>query len=117
MKQTPGDELAWQMQHALDEQPEREVYFAKPRMFRFDFAFRDQKLAIEVNGGVWKKKARHQTGIGFTRDCVKRSLAAIHGWRVIEVTPAHIQSGEALQWIEAALCTTTRTRAGEINPC
>ena len=82
--------------------PVRELRFAPPRRFRFDFAWPDKKLAVEVNGAHWVG-GRHNTGSGMDSDCEKYALAVLDGWRVITVTSTHINSGEALQWIERAL--------------
>jgi very-short-patch-repair endonuclease len=75
---------------------------AKPRRFRFDFAFVAQKLAVEVQGAVWTR-GRHTRGGGATSDAEKLSLAAVGGWRVIVATAEHVDSGQAVAWIEQAL--------------
>jgi very-short-patch-repair endonuclease len=84
----------------------REHKFAAPdRDWRFDFAWRDVKIALEVEGGTWnpKKKSRHTTGSGFEDDCEKYAHAVISGWGVIRVTSKQVASGKALEWIGAAL--------------
>ena len=80
----------------------REHRFAPPRRWRFDFAWPDRKLAVEVDGGVWTR-GRHTRGAGVERDNEKFARAAIDGWRVVRVTPGQIRSGQAIRWIEAAL--------------
>lgn len=72
------------------------------RRFRFDLAFPAKLLAVECDGGIWNG-GRHVRGRGVLSDCEKASLAAILGWRMIRVTPQHVKSGEAIQWIEKAL--------------
>ena len=42
--------------------PEREVRFHKTRRWRFDFAYPEKLLAIEIHGGVWSK-GRHGRGV------------------------------------------------------
>lgn len=74
------------------------------RQFRWDFAFPQARLLVEVQGGIWRKGA-HSSGVGVTRDCEKAAYAAMHGWRTFGVTAAQIDSGEAVQWINAALQT------------
>ena len=89
----------------------REVKVIPNREFRFDFEcywVNEPSVAdpilIEVQGGVWLKgKSGHSSGTGITRDCEKLSLAAVHGYRCIVVTPAQIRSGKAIQWIKQAL--------------
>lgn len=76
--------------------PEREYLFARPRMFRFDFAFPDRKLAVEIEGGTFFGKSRHGSGPGFERDCEKYNIAAKLGWRVLRYTTAMVERGEAI---------------------
>jgi very-short-patch-repair endonuclease len=96
------DRLAFQLKACRLPTPEREYVFAKPRKFRFDFVWVKQKVAVEVNGAVWSH-GRHTRGGGATSDAEKLSLAAVAGYRVLVVTAAHIDSGQAVTWIEQAL--------------
>lgn len=82
--------------------PVRELRFAPPRRFRFDFCWPDKLLAVEVDGGSWVN-GRHSRGTGIDSDCEKLALAMLDGWRVLRVTGTHIKSGQAIQWIERAL--------------
>lgn len=82
--------------------PEREHRFHSVRRFRFDFAYPEKKIAIEVEGGTWGK-SRHTSGIGYKNDCEKYNLAAIDGWYVLRVTGDHIKSGLAIDWIAQIL--------------
>ena len=94
--------LAMQIQAIKLPKPEREYRFHPKRMWRFDLAWPERMVACEVEGGVFSG-GRHTRGVGFTGDCEKYSEAAIAGWKVIRVTPTHIQQGRALEWIERAL--------------
>lgn len=95
--------LAFQLKAAGLEH-EREAQVIPGRRYRFDF--RLDWLLVEVNGGVWAKGASgHSSGTGITRDCAKTSEAVSLGFTVMSVTPAHVKSGQALQWIEKALTT------------
>jgi hypothetical protein len=80
--------------------PEIEYQFLQKRKFRFDFAWPNIKVAVEVEGGTWSG-GRHVTGPGFETDCVKYNLAACNGWRVLRVTNKMIESEEliALKYI------------------
>lgn len=62
--------------------------FDKVRRFRFDFAIPSLMVAIEADGLQFGKsgKSRHTTAKGFTGDCDKFNLAALHGWRVLRYT-------------------------------
>lgn len=79
-----------------------EYWFAKPRRWRFDYAFPDSKLAIEVEGGAFIG-GRHTSGSGFLKDMEKYNAAVLLGWRVLRVTPRMVASGEALTLVERAL--------------
>jgi very-short-patch-repair endonuclease len=82
--------------------PVTEFRFAPPRRWRFDFAWPDHQLAVEVEGGAFIG-GRHTRGLAFQHDCEKYNEAVMAGWRVLRVTPAQITSGEAIAWIEQAL--------------
>lgn len=60
-------------------------------MFRFDFAWLKQRVAVEVQGSTWVKGA-HSTGAGIERDCEKLDLAACSGWRVLYFTSSQIRT-------------------------
>ena len=83
-------------------EPVLEHRFAPPRRWRFDFAWPAQPVALEVEGGVWSG-GRHTRGSGFSADAEKYNAAVLMGWRVLRVTADHVNSGEALQWVEQAL--------------
>lgn len=72
------------------------------RDWRFDFAWPDQWVGLEVEGGGWVG-GRHTRGKGFEDDCVKYAAAARLGWQVIRVTGNMIDDGSALQTVEAVL--------------
>jgi very-short-patch-repair endonuclease len=95
-------QLAFQVRAAQLPEPVREHRFCPPRRFRFDLSWPDRKVACEIQGGVWNG-GRHTRGAGAESDAEKLSLAAVDGWRVLVVTAKHVQSGEALTWIERAL--------------
>jgi very-short-patch-repair endonuclease len=80
---------------------EREVVFAPPRRWRFDFANYAYRLAVEINGGIWSQ-GRHNTGKGSEKDMEKTNAAILMGWRVFTFSPRHVAEGEALRIIEAA---------------
>ena len=65
--------------------PIREFRFSK-RRFRFDFAFPDRKVAVEIEGGGWLY-GRHHRPKGYERDLEKYNLAQSLGWKVFRFTP------------------------------
>jgi len=103
-RQPSALEEAFAQQVALVGLPEpvREYQFAPPRRWRFDFAWPERKIAVEVEGGIWAN-GRHTRGSGFEKDAVKYNEAAALGWSVYRFTSGMIDSGAALRLIEAAL--------------
>jgi hypothetical protein len=84
--------------------PVAEVMFARPRKWRFDWAWPDRLIALEIEGGVWLKGGgRHNRGAGFVKDLEKYNAAAILGWRIIRCTPQQFESGAVLADLAKAL--------------
>ena len=76
----------WRMlEPSYGPQPEREVRFHPDRRWRFDFAFVEQHIAVEVDGNAWHTKGggRH----GTDKDREKINAAASLGWRVFHFSP------------------------------
>lgn len=82
--------------------PETQAQIIPGRKFAFDFAYRAEKLAIEVQGGIWTNGA-HARGSGVKRDCLKAALAVSLGWRVLPVDDSMIKDGQAVELIAQAL--------------
>jgi hypothetical protein len=78
--------------HGLPE-PVTEHRFHPTRMWRLDYAWPDRKLALEVEGGIWRQGGgAHSHPLNIQRDMQKYSEAAILGWRVLRVAPEHLAS-------------------------
>lgn len=67
-------------------EPEEEFRFHPTRKWRFDFAYPEQKIAVEVEGGTWVG-GRHIHPVGFEKDCEKYNAATAMGWKVFRVPP------------------------------
>ena len=93
--------------------PVTELEFSPPRRWRFDLAWPKEKIALEIEGGIFKRKGatrcrtcgqtpagRHVSGQGFLSDMEKYNKATALGWRLFRVTPQMISNGEALNLIE-----------------
>ena len=91
-------------------EPEREYRFAPGRRYRADFAWPEQRVLVECEGGGWTG-GRHTRGTGFEADLAKYALAQRLGYNVVRVSQRMISSGEALATIEAAL-----KKSSEIHP-
>ena len=81
---------------------EQEVRFHPERHWRFDLAWPDFKLAVEVEGGVFAN-GRHSRGKGFTEDCVKYNSAIQLGWRVLRFTTEQVTQGQAVSVIKSVI--------------
>src|SRR5688500_17266216 len=78
--------------------PEPEYKFLTDRKFKIDFAFVDQRIAVEIEGGVWTG-GRHVRGSGFMKDKEKYNLLAKEGWRLFRFTPEEANNGKAVQFL------------------
>jgi hypothetical protein len=81
--------------------PTREFPFAlsRGRKFRFDAAWIEERVAIEVQGGTWTKGA-HSSGKGLRRDFQKQNLAVVLGWRVLFCDGEMIRNGEIVETVK-----------------
>lgn len=103
-KRTPKDwpgVLIGQIRLLKLPEPVREHRFCE-RRWRFDLAWPERLLAVEVDGGI-HSNGRHVRGKGYTNDCVKLNRAALEGWTVLRVTTGMVSSGEAIGSLERAL--------------
>lgn len=66
--------------------------------WRFDFAWPDRKLAVEVEGGAFVG-GRHTRGAGFSKDLIKYHHAAMLGWLVYRCDAAMIRNGMVVDFI------------------
>lgn len=96
------DLLARQVAAAQLPAPAREYRFHDTRKWRFDFAWPEPHLAVEVEGAIFAM-SRHTRGVGFTQDADKYNAAVLLGWRVLRFTHVQITSGAALKTIREAL--------------
>ena len=96
----------WQMLSSLP--IEREYNFDKAigRKHRFDFAFPNKMIAVEVEGNAWSVKGggRHMQD----SDLEKYNIAASMGWRVFRFSPSMLKKDPAgcIQTVEEAYCLT-----------
>ena len=103
MSRSGGEELFLiQVAEAELETPQSEHKFLDKRRFRFDFAWPDRLLAVEIEGGVWVG-GRHNRGKGYENDCDKLNLSQLEGWLLLYVTTTHIARGDAAELIRKAL--------------
>ena len=82
--------------------PEREYRFHRRRRWRWDYAWPNRLIALEIQGGVWTK-GRHTRGKGYIADLEKLNEGQLLGWTVLWVTPEQMADGTALRLVERAL--------------
>ena len=81
-------------------EPIREHRFHPTRRWRFDAAWPEFMLAVEVEGGQWLKKSRHTTGSGFTADLEKYHHGMELGWNIYRCSAELINDGRAVALIQ-----------------
>lgn len=77
----------------------RQYPFHGIRQWKFDFAFNELKLAIEIDGAVYTN-GRHTRGKGFEEDCEKKAEAAILNWTVLNFSTGQVKSGYAIEMVQ-----------------
>lgn len=95
--------------------PVREYPFHPTRKWRFDFAWPDVKVAVEIEGGIYKI-GRHQRPEGFRKDCEKYNEATRLGWSVLRFTPSDLTENpqKCIQMV-GVLILTKRDMKGATN--
>lgn len=83
-------------------EPVFEHRFHLGRKWRFDIAWPDRFLAIEVQGGIWTR-GRHTRGAAMLKEWEKLNTAASLGWRILYVQPTDLFKLETLSTIKLAL--------------
>lgn len=88
-------------------EPQEEYMFHPKRKWRFDLAWPEHRLAVEIEGGIWLQTSEgrskgHANPKRFLDDIEKYNEAALAGFRLIRVTPEMVGDGQALALIERA---------------
>lgn len=96
---------------------EREHAFANSigRRWRFDFAWPQHKLAVEIEGLVVMRiggelvcKGRHASISGFKDDCEKYAWAVVFGWRVMRFEQSQVKDKTAIDMLVRAIASSPR---------
>lgn len=82
--------------------PVFEHKFHPSRKWRFDLAWPDLKIAVEIEGGIWNQ-GRHTRGVGFLADMIKYNEATRLGWRVYRFSTTFVKKGKALAYMQKVL--------------
>lgn len=75
--------------------PISEFRFNPPRKWRIDFCWPDEKIAVEIEGGIFSR-GRHVRGLGFLKDLEKYNTITLMGYRLFRFTPQQVKNGEAI---------------------
>lgn len=71
--------------------PVKEFLFCPSRKWRADFAYVNERILIEVDGGAFCG-GRHNRGVGFNKDIEKLNTATIMGYSVLRYTPENMDT-------------------------
>lgn len=108
--------------------PQKEHRFHPERMWRFDYAWVEKKIAVEIDGGSFgrvvvchqckqpvkrflksggimliREGSGHNTGPALNRDHEKFNEAVKLGWRVYHFTPERIKDHSAIDFVASVL--------------
>lgn len=114
MKMTPHDEFLILCIHAGIPEPrskshkDGELRFCPPRRWRFDYAWEDHKIAVEMQGGLWTR-GRHSGGTGQVNDMEKFNAAVMCGWRVLQFTPEQVRKGDPISFVKTLIYGNKRS--------
>ena len=98
-KLSPGEEaFALHCRAVIPIAPVREHRFWPGRRHRFDFAWPDLMVAVEIEGGI-RSGGRHTRGQGYINDLEKYNQATFMGWKVFRFATESVYNGEAIKMI------------------
>ena len=106
-----------------------ELAFHEKRKWRFDFAWPDLMVALEIEGGTYShgkekvdrnghrsiSKSRHLTATGFHEDCIKYCEEAILGWSVLRVDAKMVKDGTALSLLKRAIRAKVQQKSNALR--
>jgi len=105
---TPETEYRFAMHYVgMGKELRKRIQAAGLKDWRFDFAWPDHMLAVEVEGGTFVG-GRHTRGVGFRDDCHKYHHAMRLGWTVYRCEGTLIRMGLAVALIERLLQATVK---------
>lgn len=91
-----------------------EYKFHPTRKWRFDYCILSEKIAIEVEGGIFTR-GRHTRGVGYKNDLLKYNEAARLGYRLIRVTPDLLLTSYTIKLIEDLAGISVNNNLADIN--
>lgn len=82
--------------------PTCEHQFHPTRKWRFDYAWTEERVALECDGGAWTQ-GRHTRGKGFIADQDKRNAALALDWKVFHCTPQTLCTQPTIELVRQAI--------------
>lgn len=79
--------------------------FHPSRLWRWDYAWPEHRVALEVHGGLYTA-GHHSRGASQEGDFEKTNAAAELGWRVLHCVPRKLTHAATLETIRRALALT-----------
>ena len=99
------DELISDVNKATGIESRYEFRFHPTRKWRFDVAWPDAKVALEIEGGVWQY-GRHNRAASYLRDMEKYNEAASMGWMVLRCPWEWVEDGSIRDKLVNAIAGT-----------
>lgn len=65
--------------------PVEQYRFHPERKWRLDFAFPEQRIAVEIDGGIFVRGG-HNRGMQFSKDCEKHNALTMLNWSLLRYT-------------------------------
>ena len=89
-----------------------EYRFHDIRKWRFDLAWPEQKLYVEVQGGIWIA-GKHSRGAAMKNDWEKWNTATCMGWRGLWCEPRDLCTVDFANTIKEAIAAVNATHQPE----
>jgi len=94
---------------------EFEYRFHETRKWRLDIAWVPEKVAVEVQGGIWIG-GRHTRGAALLKEWEKLNNLAILGWRVLYTQPSDLMTEDFAAMVKMAVTRYTPTLSATAIP-
>jgi|SRR5262245_31253796 len=107
--------LRCRLEHLPQPMPEYHFAIDGGRRWRFDWAWPRQRVALEVDGGVYTR-GRHVRVRGYLADIAKLNEAQLLGWIVLRCVPADLTMAPLYALLRRAFHARAMLWAPSSNP-
>lgn len=104
----------WRLLAPCYDVPINEHRFHSTRKWRFDKAWVEQKVAVEIDGGTFSG-GRHVRGMGYHKQIEKQNAAMLANWAVLRFDTKHIHDDPALMVEVVKQALDSRVAHGQID--